>query len=79
MCRGCLLIVPLRFGRRLMASERLRARLEWRRSNAAVPHRNRYRERGAGQDGADWLTEWEAERDVSEPRELGWGLADWPG
>jgi hypothetical protein len=39
-----------------MVTERLRRRLELRRSNAAAPHRNRYRER---YDGADWLAEWE--------------------
>jgi hypothetical protein len=50
-----------------MASERLRHRLELRRSNVAAPHRNRYRER---HDGADWLSEWEAEVEVWEPGDL---------
>lgn len=31
-----------------MVDEQLRHRLELRRSNAAVPHRNRYRERKTG-------------------------------
>ncbi|MBF4194621.1 hypothetical protein [Mycolicibacterium phlei] len=47
-----------------------RERLELRRSNATVPHRNRYRERKAGQDGADWLAEWEEEIEVWEPGQL---------
>lgn len=42
-----------------MASERLRNRLELRRSNAAVPHRNRYREAKSGQDA--WRAEAEAD------------------
>lgn len=52
--------------------ERLRFRLELRRSNAAQPHRNHYRERKTGQDtrGADWLTEYEAECESLEPGEL---------
>lgn len=33
-------------------NERIRRRLEWRRSNATVPHRNRWRERKTGQ--APW-------------------------
>lgn len=45
-----------------------RERLELRRSNAAVPHRNRYRERKSGQ--AAWLAEYEAEIDHLEPGEL---------
>lgn len=32
----------------MTGNERLRARLELRRSNAAVPHRNRHRERKTG-------------------------------
>lgn len=32
-----------------MVSERVRVRLELRSSNAAVPHRNQYRERKSGQ------------------------------
>lgn len=46
----------------------LRAGLELRRSNAAQRHRNRYRERKAGQDGAEWLAEYEAEIDHLEPK-----------
>jgi hypothetical protein len=48
-----------------VTSERLRHRLELRRSNAAVPHRNRYRER---YDGDDWLEEWEEELDSLRTR-----------
>lgn len=50
-----------------MLTERLRYRLGLRSSNAARPYRNRYRER---HDGSDWLTEWEAEREVLEAGEL---------
>lgn len=52
-----------------MASERVRCRQELRRSNAAVPHRNRYRERKAGQDHAEWLAEVEAGIEVWEARD----------
>ncbi len=50
-----------------MTYERLRRRLELRRSNAAAPHRNRHRER---HDAADWLSEWEESEEVWEPGEL---------
>lgn len=46
-------------------SERLRRRLELRRSNAAVPHRNK-----AHDAPADWLAEWEEEIESWEPGEL---------
>ncbi|AAD17653.1 hypothetical protein SEA_BOOSTSEASON_90 [Mycobacterium phage BoostSeason] len=36
-----------------MTGERLRRRLELRRSNAAQPHRNRHRERQTGQEQLD--------------------------
>lgn len=48
-----------------------RERLNLRRSNAAQLHRNRYRERKTGQDGAAWLADYEAEIDHLEPGELG--------
>jgi hypothetical protein len=38
-----------------MDNERMRRRLEWRRSNAAAPRRNRQRERKTGQ--APWERE----------------------
>lgn len=56
-----------------MATERLRHRLELRRSNAAVPHRNRYREYKTGQDGADWLSEWEEEAETFGEDSDSWG------
>lgn len=43
---------------------------ELRRSNAAVRHRNLHRERKSGQDGADWLAEWEEAIEVWEPGQL---------
>lgn len=55
---------------KLACSERLRHRLDLRKSNAAQRHRNRYRERKAGQDGAAWLAEYEEDNDHLEPCEL---------
>jgi len=57
-------------------NERLRHRLELRRSNASSPHRNRYRERVLGQDPTEALNEvqqglidYEEEYELYEPYE----------
>ena len=51
--------------------ERLRRRLELRRSNAARPHRNRYRERKSGQ--APWDVEDFHDMVYAEELEEGFG------
>ena len=54
-----------------MIAERIRRRLELRRSNAAVPHLNKFRQRKSGQDPTDalndvqqWLIDWEEGNEV---------------
>lgn len=48
-----------------MIPDRVRAALDRRRSNAAGPHKVKPRD-------ADWITEYESERDSLEPGELNW-------
>lgn len=59
-----------------MASDSMRARLELRRSNAAVPHRNRHRERKSGKGlHRDAVAEWG--NDAGESAEERWEAWQW--
>ncbi len=53
-----------------MISERIRRRLELRRSNAAGPHSGKDPYALGDQDMADFLAEWEEDREYWEPGEL---------
>ncbi len=53
-----------------MISDRIRRRLELRRSNAAAPHAMRDPYALGDQDMADMLAEWEEDREFWEPGEL---------